>query len=583
MIKFRQLTVGDKDLVQSYTMHGDRQNCDLSIANLISWQFLYNTQVAVVDDYLVFRFYAGRHLAYMAPLPKPTLLDDGTMGVKPCDECSVNVIRAMREDSIAMGHPFLLLGVCRYMVGVIEKAFTGIFKISPERDYADYIYTREKLMNLSGKKLQSKRNHINKFKKTYPDYEYRDLTTDMIPQCIGLEKQWREKQTDEEQTESQTEELRSMTRAFHRWDALGLRGGTIWVDGKMVAFTYGAPINNSTFDVCVEKADTAYEGTFSIINQEFVSHLPENFIYVNREEDLGDEGLRFAKSSYHPDILLEKNVLMEKNPLAQFEDQKRIKKETRQLWKETFHDTEAFMELYFSRVYKSEYNVCSQIDGHVAGAFQAIPFTMLYHGCEVKTAYISGVSVKEECRKQDIGTNMMSQAHFDIFNKEAVFATLIPAEEWLYNWYGSLGYVRNITCTPPPDINGMTFEQFDELQRNRDCTVLHDSESFDVVKEDIRLAGADYRPAVNPVQAMVRVISALRALKLYAAVYSDEKLNIKVEDDGDIPANNTYYVVADGRAWQTDEPLSDARRMSIGELAEFVFRNEDATMTLMLN
>jgi hypothetical protein len=104
-----------------------------------------------------------------------------------------------------------------------------------------------------------------------------------------------------------------------------------------------------------------------------------------------------------------------------------------------------------------------------------------------------------------------------------------------------------------------------------------------VVKEDIRLAGADYRPAVNPVQAMVRVISALRALKLYAAVYSDEKLNIKVEDDGDIPANNTYYVVADGRAWQTDEPLSDARRMSIGELAEFVFRNEDATMTLMLN
>ena len=191
----------------------------------------------------------------MMPLPLPKKQEDGTFKVIPCDECSVNVIRAIRNDSIAMGHPFLLLGVCNYMRDIIEKAFPDTFNITPNRDYSDYIYTREKLANLSGKKLQSKRNHINKFKSLYPDYEYRELTPELVPQCLDLEKQWRKISKDDndenELDEGLSEELRSMTRAFHRWNELGLIGGTIWVDGKLVAFTFGCPINQSTFDVCV--------------------------------------------------------------------------------------------------------------------------------------------------------------------------------------------------------------------------------------------------------------------------------------------------------------------------------------------
>ena len=84
------------------------------------------------------------------------------------------------------------------------------------------------------------------------------------------------------------------------------------MDGKLVAFTYGCPINSDTFDVCVEKADVDYEGAFSIINQEFVRHLPPQYIHINREEDLGEEGLRRAKLSYKPEFLLEKYSIMER-------------------------------------------------------------------------------------------------------------------------------------------------------------------------------------------------------------------------------------------------------------------------------
>lgn len=585
MIKFKDLSTADKDLIQSYTLYGERQNCDLSFANLISWKFLYNTQFAIVDDYLVFRFYTGHHLAYMMPIPKPTPSADGILRVVPCDECSVNVIKAIRNDSIAMGHPFLMMGICNYMVDLIEDTFPDTFEVKANRNYADYIYTREKLINLSGKKLQSKRNHINKFKTLYPNYEYKTLTQEMIPECIRLEQQWRSKAQDDKSFDrSMDEELRSMTRAFHRWDRLGLLGGTIWVEDQLIAFTFGCPINQSTFDVCVEKADTTFEGAFAIINQEFVKHLPEQYFYINREEDMGDEGLRYAKLSYKPDILLEKNTVTEKYPLAQFEDQQRIKKETRQLWKTVFNDSEEFMNLYFERIYKSEYNITCQIEGRVVAALQTLPYTLLYHGHEVKTAYISGVSVEPAYRKQDVGNGLMHQTHFDIFHKGVVFASLIPAEEWLYDWYSKCGYAQEITCMPPiEDIKGMTFAQYDSWQRQKDCILLHSEEQWQVVQEDIRISNDNYTLNIAPVKAMIRVINAEKALALYALQHPQTTCSIRIQDDNDIPMNNAYYRLTESKVMKTDEPDALAIKMNIRELATFIFKDEHAEMNLMLN
>lgn len=578
----------DRQLIQSYTLWGERQNCDLSFANLISWKYLYNTQFAIVNDYLVFRFHYNRHLAYMMPVAKPQPQEDGTFKVQPCDECSIEVIKAIRDDSIAMGHPFLMMGVCNYMRDLIEQRFPNTFDIKPNRDFADYIYTREKLVNLSGKKLQSKRNHINKFKSLYPNYEYRALTPDLIPQCLALEKQWRKVSKDDtdetDLDEELSEELRSMTRAFNRWDRLGLIGGTIWVDNKLVAFTFGCPISQTTFDVCVEKADVNYEGAFTIINQEFAKHLPEKYFYINREEDMGDEGLRRAKESYKPDILLEKNTVMEKYPLADFEDQDRIKEETRELWKQVFNDSEKFMDLYFNRVYQPKYNITCQINRHVVAALQTLPYTLLYHGSEVKTAYISGVSTHPDFRQQGVADNLMRQAHFDLFYKEVVFATLIPAEKWLYEWYGRCGYAEQITCTPPPTgIEKMNFETFDKLQRTKNCVLLHDREGFDIIQEDIRLAGADYHPATQTVQAMIRVVNVKRALELYLQHHPETNTVLRVEDDHDIPMNNAYYILKSGRVKKTDEPDANALRLRIEALAEFIFKDEGAEMNLMLN
>lgn len=581
MIKFHDVKTTDRELVQSYTLCSDRQNCDLSFANIISWRFLYNTQIAEVDGFLVFRFYIGHHLAYMAPVWKGEWNE-------LMSEPFAKVVRQMRDDSITLGHPFLMLGVCTNMVEILENIFPDTFYIKPDRDYFDYIYTREKLATLAGKKLQSKRNHCNRFRKTYPNYEYRPLTKDMIPECLAVEANWRTvTKEDNNEEEELSEELRSMTRVFELWDEVGALGGTIWVDGKLIAFTFGCPITNRTFDVCVEKADTAYEGAFSIINQEFAMHLPEQYEYMNREEDLGLEGLRYAKLSYKPDILLEKNVVMEKLPLAQEENQERIKEETISLWRDTFHDPEAFIELYFSRVFKPEYNVTCQLNQHTVAALQTLPYQLKYYNKEVKTAYISGVSVREEYRKQNLGAGLMSQAHFRLYHKDVVFATLIPAEEWLYDWYARCGYTQHITCTPPPaDVDAMDFDTFDRWQRSKPCIVLHDKEGFDIVKEDFRIAQAidpDAKRQQNDIPSMIRIINAEMALTLYAGCHPEKEENIRVYNDSDIPMNNIYFCIKKGKVTRTNYPLPDTRSLTIQELADYILADDTLLMTLMLN
>ena len=164
----------------------------------------------------------------------------------------------------------------------------------------------EDLTSLKGKKFQSKRNHINNFKKQNPDYEYLPITPDLVPHCLRLEHKWFKANDPESEGDDLTYERRSLTFALQNFEALGLTGGAIRVGTEIVAFTFGSPINHNTFGVHVEKADTSIDGAYAMINYEFANRIPEQYIYINREEDLGIEGLRKAKLSYQPVTILEK-------------------------------------------------------------------------------------------------------------------------------------------------------------------------------------------------------------------------------------------------------------------------------------
>lgn len=297
-IPFKAITLDDKEVITSFTLKSLYMNCDFSFANMCSWRFLYKSEYAIVDDYLLIRFWIedNDRPVYMCPVGNGHL-----------DQ----VIELLEEDSLKHGHPLWLLGVTPDGRNDLEKFFPGGFRYIPERNYYDYIYLREDLVNLTGKKYQPKRNHINKFTKQYR-YEYMPITPELVPECLELERKWYKANRTDDDAEELSNERRSLTYALEHAGELGLIGGSICVAHQIIAFSFGAPINGNTFGVHVEKADINYDGAYSMINREFTAHLPEQYIYINREEDLGISGLRQAKLSYHPTILLEKYTAIKK-------------------------------------------------------------------------------------------------------------------------------------------------------------------------------------------------------------------------------------------------------------------------------
>ena len=176
--------------------------------------------------------------------------------------------------------------------------------ITPDRDNSDYVYLTEDLIKLEGNKYHGKKNHINKFKKNHA-YTYASLTPDLVQECLALESQWCDIRHCELFPGLAGEE-RAIYEALTNMDHLDFKGGVILLNGKVEAFALGEQLNPETAVIHIEKANPAFEGLYQLINQEFCAHEWKDIPYINREQDLGEEGLRKAKLSYHPHHLVKK-------------------------------------------------------------------------------------------------------------------------------------------------------------------------------------------------------------------------------------------------------------------------------------
>ena len=296
MMDFHTLTIADKAAVQAVSLDAGRRNCNFTFANLVGWQFLYGTEVCVLPDAVVFRFSLDGKRTYMVC----------TQETPSCE-----LLQALLEDS---GHRLTLMGLeNEAAVQLQQNACRKDIHISVRkiRDQYDYIYRRDNLATLRGGRLQARRNHVNRFLAEYPGFEYRPLEPSLFDDCRRVAALWHDGKEHDNPVYGDTLEAEKcvMETVFSHWNELEMLGGSIFIDGRMVAFTYGAAVTKDTFDVCVEKADLKVDGAFSIINQQFCSYLPEKYTFVNREEDMGLPGLRRAKLSYHPEILLSFNVV----------------------------------------------------------------------------------------------------------------------------------------------------------------------------------------------------------------------------------------------------------------------------------
>jgi hypothetical protein len=292
MLEFRSFELEDKDLINSYLKNQNYRVSDLCFVNLYAWGKKFNTQFAVCDDWLFIRFKDnyGRN-SYLKPI--------GEGDIKKGIELII-------EDHKQFDTVFQIRGVTKEMIAEIEEAMPGVFDYKLNMSVSDYIYTSEKLINLKGKKLQSKRNHINRFKREN-SWKYKTLTGNpqLVKECKSMLDKWMEINSDEKDPSLAYDDFATKIM-LENFEYLGLKGGLICVDNEIAAFSIGEVLTEDTVVVHVEKAFTSIHGAYTIMNQQFVLNEAAEYKYINREEDMGVENLRKAKLSYQPDILLEK-------------------------------------------------------------------------------------------------------------------------------------------------------------------------------------------------------------------------------------------------------------------------------------
>lgn len=291
MLNFTALKPEDKALYDTFLLTCGERGCEYNFANL----FLWGRQKATLHEgNLAFFCQFNRRSVYLFPLGQ---------NLKP-------TLDAIISDSRKRGIPCRLTSLTKTDQEKLEQWYPGQFYFQPDRDSFDYIYAIDALADLKGKKLQRKRNHFNRFRLLHSGYTTAPITDENTPAVLAMLEQWYAMRKAADPTASFYLEQTAIKKALQYRKELGMEGLVLLEKGRILAMTMGSPLSQRTFDVQFEKAVEGVDGAYTAINLEFARYLREKYPdlqWLNREDDLGLEGLRKAKLSYCPDRLVEKN------------------------------------------------------------------------------------------------------------------------------------------------------------------------------------------------------------------------------------------------------------------------------------
>ena len=327
MLKFTRL---DKDVnfLFPFMEESEIEFCDYSVGAKYLWRDEFIIDYAIYNDTLIMKENCEDYkTAFYYPIGKDV---NGALKEieKYCEEKEV---------------PLFFCCIDNEKSGELLERYP-FSKVINERDWSDYIYDAEKFKTYSGKKLSGQRNHVNKFKKLYPNYEFSVITKDDFS---DIEKFLSEYERVTEFTSSmQVEEDKKLRDYIFNMHNLNQVGGVIRVDGKIVALSVGERVKK-TLIVHIEKGLREYQGVYPTMASEFAKAFAVGGVkYINREEDCGEMGLRISKLQYQPIEVKEKNNIEVLTAFSKLEECVEIKTERLRLREITPEDKEEYKKLY---------------------------------------------------------------------------------------------------------------------------------------------------------------------------------------------------------------------------------------------
>lgn len=404
MLEFKKIKISDIEKIKKYTNIKGNFSCETSFVNLFLWQNIYHNMYAEKDGMLFIK--SGENGRYNFRLPFGQAVKKGISLLREyC--CNNDPVLWIQQ-----GERF----------SEIESYIYENYQLIEKRDAFDYIYLQSDLANLSGKKYHSKRNHISAFSKKY-DWHYSEITEDNINDVLDCAEMWYKENAERYDKYMQCEH-EGIKTVLQNMNTLNAKGGAIYVDGRVVAFTLGSPINDEVFDVHVEKALHDYATAYTVINNEFAKTLSD-YKYINREDDMGLEGLRKAKLSYKPEILLKKYLCVPKSQIC------------KNIYHKNFGEEDNTFE---NQLFESCFDYCRylEVDGNIVSMCFAFP-------CEInnkKALYIFGVATEEKYRNKGFATKLLEQ----IKAENDAILILRPVTEKVIPFYEKIGF-KEFTAT----------------------------------------------------------------------------------------------------------------------------------------
>lgn len=298
-MEFRPLRTTDQNILKPYFDKREILSCEYCFATLVLWNNRYNITYHTEENYVLFM----------------EEYDDTIYAIMPvCDEAHFEeAFEALRSHFKELGLPVLIYVADEVFADFVMKSHPDEFEVTTNRDEYDYLYDAEALRGLKGKKLRKKRNHVNGFLRDYEGrWEYREIVTNEDKMICNFMYEWALKKG--ETDEMLEQELEGVCALLANLDKIEVTVGGIFIDDKLEALTMGSLVNNGKeVLIHIEKADPDVRGLYQVINQQFLINSMPDVEIVNREDDVGIEGLRKAKLSYYPIGFAKKYTIREKN------------------------------------------------------------------------------------------------------------------------------------------------------------------------------------------------------------------------------------------------------------------------------
>ena len=291
MIPYERLRLNNKQDFDPYLLTSGQRGCEYSFANLFLWG---RRKAALVEGFLTLFSHFNRRCVYAFPV--------GAGDIKP-------VLDAVIHDARTRGIPCCLASLTEADRQTLEEIYPGAFRFYTDRDNYDYVYAIDDLADLKGRKFQKKRNHVNRFEAEHPDCRLVPLDETTRTAAFQLMGRWYAARAESDPDGDYHLEQLALERAFAFYSQLELEGLVLMENGEALAFTMGSRLTPDTFDIHFEKAREDVDGAYAAINRGFARYLRQKYPevkWLNREEDMGIEGLRKAKLSYNPHHLVEK-------------------------------------------------------------------------------------------------------------------------------------------------------------------------------------------------------------------------------------------------------------------------------------